>query len=263
MIPETILQPQLKVTRKMQLIDYSVLFTSFSAGLLGSGHCFGMCGGIATGLGSLFGSQHPSGKKRDGQGMSLVSSALLFNLGRLLSYAILGLLSAWLLAQAGNVLNAPRWSILLRLLTALMIFLIGLQFLFNWQLLAWVERAGAGVWKAILPIAMRASRLPGGTGRLALGLCWGLLPCGLVYSILLTAATGGTALSGALIMLAFGLGTLPAMLGMSMAAPTLAVFLHDRWARKFLGIAMILLATLSVSLMFIRSQSHSLHAAGM
>ncbi len=236
------------------LIDFGVLFTVFMAGLLGSGHCFGMCGGIATGLGGISKPIPGVGLKRP-----QALSALLFNLGRLLSYAILGLISAWILAQVGEVLNVPEWGKVLRLATALMILLIGLQFLFNWQLLSVIERGGAKVWKLILPIAVHASSLSGGSGRLLLGLCWGLLPCGLVYSILLTAAAAGAPLSGALVMFVFGLGTLPSMLGMSLAAPTLAVFLSDRWARRLMGAAMVLLAVLSVILIVIHSQAESEH----
>jgi sulfite exporter TauE/SafE len=230
-----------------QLIDISALFTALFAGILGSGHCFGMCGGIAAGLGSLPG--HDAGKPQ-------FQSALLFNLGRILSYTVLGLISAWILLQAGQLLNVPEWSIILRLVTALMILLIGLQFLFNWQLLAGIERAGARLWKLVLPLAVKASSLPGGSGRLLLGLCWGLLPCGLVYSILLTAAAAGSPLAGAGVMFAFGLGTLPSMLGMSLAAPTLAAILSDQWTRRLMGIAMILLAVLSVSLIVVHSQGH-------
>jgi len=241
------------------LFDVGVLFTVFMAGLLGSGHCFGMCGGIATGLGSIGSPTSGKGLKR-----SQAVSALLFNLGRLLSYAALGMISAWILVQAGEVLNLPQWGMVLRLATSLMIFLIGLQFLFNWQLLSVIERAGAKVWKLILPIAVRASSLPGGSGRLLLGLCWGLLPCGLVYSILLTAAAAGAPLSGALVMFVFGLGTLPSMLGMSLAAPALAVLLSDRWTRRLMGAAMVLLAVLSVVMIVVHSQqtesAHQQHA---
>ena len=61
-------------------------------------------------------------------------------------------------------------------------------------------------------------------------------------------------------MLAFGLGTLPSMLGMSLAAPALAALLSDQWTRKLMGTAMILLAVLSVSLMAVHSQSrHEQH----
>ena len=238
----------------MQVLDLSVLITAFFVGLLGSGHCFGMCGGIAAGLGSLPGSS-PDGAETKPS----ARSALLFNFGRILSYAVLGLVSAWILGGVGQVLNVPRWSMLLRFLTALMIFLIGVQFLFNWQTLAFIERAGAKIWKRILPIAVRAGRLPGGSGRLLLGLCWGLLPCGLVYSVLLTASASGSAISGAGVMFAFGLGTIPSMLGMSLAAPALAAMLSDRWTRKLMGVAMILLAVLSVTLMVMRMQAPGGH----
>jgi sulfite exporter TauE/SafE len=241
------------------VLDMSALLTAFFVGLLGSGHCFGMCGGIAAGLGSLTVNQGSEGKIKH-----RFMSAFLFNLGRILSYAALGLISATLLAALGKVLNVPQWSMLLRFITALMIFLIGVQFLFNWQTLAGIERVGARVWKHVLPVAVKASSLPGGTGRLLLGLCWGLLPCGLVYSVILTASAAGSGVSGATVMFAFGLGTLPSMLGMSLAAPALAAMLSDQWTKKLMGAALILLAVISVSLMVIRMQGrgdHQHHAA--
>ena len=236
------------------ILDASALFTAFFVGLLGSGHCFGMCGGIAAGLGSI--SVHTEGSEGS---KPRATSAILFNFGRILSYAALGLIAALILSRVGEVLNVPQWSMILRLLTALMIFLIGLQFLFNLQTLAGIERAGAKVWKYVLPVAVRASSLPGGSGRLLLGLCWGLLPCGLVYSVLLTASAANSPVSGALVMLAFGVGTLPSMLGMSLAAPALAAVLSDKWTRKLMGTALILLAVLSVSLMIIHMQAKNEH----
>jgi sulfite exporter TauE/SafE len=236
------------------VLDMSALLTAFFVGLLGSGHCFGMCGGIAAGLGSLTVNQGSEGHVKH-----RFTSAFLFNLGRILSYAALGLISATLLAGLGKVLNVPQWSMLLRFITALMIFLIGLQFLFNWQTLAGIERIGAKVWKHVLPVAVKASSLPGGSGRLLLGLCWGLLPCGLVYSVILTASAAGSAVSGATVMLVFGLGTLPSMLGMSLAAPALAAMLSDQWTKKLMGAALILLAVISVSLMVIRMQGRGGH----
>ena len=236
------------------VIDISALLTAFFVGLLGSGHCFGMCGGIAAGLGSVsVRSETQPGAKPH------ASSAFLFNLGRILSYALLGLISAWILSKAGAALNVPKWGMILRLLTTLMIFLIGLQFLFNWQLLGSIERVGAKVWKLVLPVAVRASSMPGGTGRLLLGLCWGFLPCGLVYSVLLTASAAGSPFAGAVVMLAFGLGTLPSMLGMSLAAPALSALLSDQWTKKLMGAALILLAVLSVLLMTINMKSKHQH----
>ena len=98
-------------------IDPAVLSTAFLAGLLGSGHCFGMCGGIAAGLGAM------------SRGRGAVP-ALQFNLARLASYAMLGLISAGILGGLSGIAQTGRW---LRLLTALMIFLIGLRFLFDFR----------------------------------------------------------------------------------------------------------------------------------
>lgn len=223
------------------VMDVTILMTALLAGLLGSGHCFGMCGGIAVGLGNL-------AKKG-------YLSALLFNLGRLLSYALLGAFSAWLLASVGGALNVPQWGLILRLMTAAMILPIGLQFLFGWQFLGFVERAGARVWKKVLPLAVKASAMPGGAGRLLLGLCWGLLPCGLVYSVFLTASSTGNVATGAIVMLAFGVGTLPSMLGMSLAAPALSRILADKWTRKLMGAALVLLAVLSISLLLVHQMA--------
>lgn len=241
-------------------IDIPALMTAFLVGLLGSGHCFGMCGGIAAGLGTI----PVQGSSCDvGEARPHWSSACLFNLGRILTYAFLGLTGAWLLGGAGEMLNVPRWSMILRALTAVMIFMIGLQFLFNFKTLALIERGGVKIWNKVLPVAVKATSLPGGTGRLLVGLCWGFLPCGLVYSVLLTASAASSAVSGAVVMLAFGLGTVPAMLGMGLAAPALVALLNDRWARKLLGVALILLAVLSVALMVARmqgaGQGHDMH----
>lgn len=244
------------------LIDISALLTAFLVGLLGSGHCFGMCGGIAAGLGTL-----PVHGEDGEQTQPRFSSALLFNFGRIVSYTLLGLLSAWILGGAGEMLSIPKWSMILRLVTALMIFLIGLQFLFNWQTLAIIERGGAKIWNRVLPLAVRAAKMPGGSGRLAVGLCWGLLPCGLVYSVLLTASAAPEPLAGGIIMFAFGVGTLPSMLGMGLAAPALAALLNDRWTRRLMGAALVLLAVLSVSLMVIKMQGstgeHSMQHHGL
>jgi sulfite exporter TauE/SafE len=215
------------------MTEFAVLTTALMAGLLGSGHCFGMCGGIAGSLGML-----------TGQGGRRTSffAAMMFNLGRIGGYAILGAFGGWLLAGTGEMLAVPGWSRWLRIVTAALILLVGLRFLFDWRSLDQIERLGTGVWKRIMPLAMKASALPGSMGRLALGICWGFLPCGLVYTVLLTAASTGKALNGAMVMLVFGAGTLPAMLGLTLAAPTLDSILKDKTFRRFIGLGLVILA---------------------
>lgn len=216
----------------MNGFDPAVLTTAFLAGLLGSGHCFGMCGGIAGSLGALSGLGQ--------RGMSL--PALQFNLGRLAGYAVLGALAGGILGAAGEIVALKPLGKWLRALTALMVLLIGLRFLFDWRGLDRLERAGARLWRRIMPLAVRVSQRHDWIGRVGLGVCWGFLPCGLVYTVLLTAASTGQALTGALTMAAFGAGTLPAMIGMTLAAPALGQFLSDRLVRRIVGFGLVVLA---------------------
>ena len=218
----------------MAWLDPAVLSTAFLAGLLGSGHCFGMCGGIAAGLGAM------------SRGRAFMP-ALQFNLARLVSYAVLGLVAATVLGGVSGLMPWARW---LRLLTALMIMMIGLKFLFNFRGIEFIERGGAGLWKKILPFALKAGNRQDWIGRLLLGFCWGFVPCGLVYTVLMTAASTANPVSGAVTMLAFGAGTLPAMLGLTAAAPAMATFLEDRTVRRVIGFALVVLAVWTVVMMW-------------
>ena len=186
-----------------------MLVTVFVAGLLGSTHCVAMCGGIATALGA----------PRSGAGAR--SLPLLYQLGRIGSYGIGGALVGALGAAAGLGLALARWSEVLRLATALIVVVIGLDIaLGSGQRARWLrapERLGAMLWRRVAPAARRALPAAPGARALALGLLWGWLPCGLVYSALLAAAVAGSVAGGAATMIAFGLGTLPAMVGLSFA----------------------------------------------
>ena len=216
----------------MNPLDPAIWVTAFLAGLLGSGHCFGMCGGIAGSLGALTGTNN----------RSIALPALQFNLGRLLGYALLGALAGGILGAAGEIMALKPLGKWLRALTALMVLLIGLRFLFGWRGLDLIEKGGAGLWRRIMPLAVRISQRHDWIGRLGLGVCWGFLPCGLVYTVLITAASTGHAAAGAVTMIAFGMGTLPAMLGLTLAAPALSVFLGDRFVRRIVGFSLVVLA---------------------
>jgi len=213
--------------------DPAVMVAAFMAGLLGSGHCFGMCGGIAGSLGALSG-----GTDR----RSLFLPALQFNLGRLLGYAVLGAVAAGFVGAAGEIMALKPIGRWLRLLTAVMVLLIGLRFMVDWRGLDLIEKGGAGLWRRIMPLATRISQRHDWIGRTGLGVLWGFLPCGLVYTVLMTAASTGQAAAGALTMFAFGLGTAPAMLGLTVAAPALATFLSDRLVRRIVGFSLVVLA---------------------
>lgn len=170
----------------------------FLVGLLGGSHCVGMCGGIVGAL-SL---QAP-------QGRMALSVQLAYNLGRIASYTAAGMLAGALAQIVGELLPLQR---ALYLVASLMLVAMGIYLLGMTQSLAWLEKRGQLVWRRIQPFTARFLPVRGAAQALPLGILWGWLPCGLVYSALTTALASGSAGKGALLMLAFGLGTLPNLL---------------------------------------------------
>ena len=226
-----------------------VLAAAFVTGFLGSAHCVGMCGGIS----GLFAVSASVTSLR-----AQMPKAITYNLGRLLSYAILGALVALLGKTTVGVI--PRITAPVRLASGILIILVGLQLAFGWRILAPLESAGAKIWKRIAPAAKGLVPVETMTQALGLGLIWGWLPCGLVYSVLLLAATTTETVSGALVMIAFGLGTMPAMLATGMSASKLAQFMSGKRLGAGLLIILIGIATIAMPVMKLSgSQEHSGH----
>jgi uncharacterized protein len=170
----------------------------FLVGLLGGTHCVGMCGGIVGALSMGVPARW--------------SMHLAYNAGRILSYAIAGALAGALGAASLTLDGQAPVRLALYLLANLMLVALGLYLLGVTRALAFTERAGQHLWRHIQPLTRRF--LPATTVLQAfpLGILWGWLPCGLVYSALATALSAGSPGQGALLMLAFGLGTLPNLL---------------------------------------------------
>ena len=213
----------------------AALTTAFLAGLLGSAHCLGMCGGLS-GLFAL----HSSVRGLQRQ----LPMALVYNTGRLASYAVLG----FAVAAVGSRFAAltPAVGKPVRLIAGAVIILIGLQIAFNFRALGFLERMGSIAWLRISPFAGRLLPVNSLPRALGLGLLWGLIPCGLVYSVLLVAATSANATDGALIMLAFGAGTTPAMLLTGLGAARLAQLMQDRRTRLGAGLLIVMLGILTL-----------------
>jgi sulfite exporter TauE/SafE len=170
----------------------------FLVGLLGGTHCVGMCGGIvgALSLGAP----------------ARWSMHLAYNAGRIFSYGLAGAIAGALGAASMAMDGQTPIRLFLYLLANLMLVALGFYLLGVTRALAFSERFGQNLWRHIQPLTRRF--LPARTVAQAfpLGLLWGWLPCGLVYSALATALTAGSAERGALLMLSFGLGTLPNLL---------------------------------------------------
>ena len=204
-----------------------LLLSAFVLGLLGGGHCLGMCGGLMGALTLAI----PAAQR--GRRLRLL---LAYNLGRILSYAAAGLL----LGLAGWALRNSPAALLLRVLAALLLIGMGLYLAGWWSGLTRVEALGRGLWRHLQPVASRLLPVSSLPRALLLGALWGWLPCGLVYSTLLWSASQGSAPESALLMLAFGLGTWPVLLATGLAAERMTQLLRQRGVRMAGGLLVIL-----------------------
>jgi uncharacterized protein len=180
------------------------IFAAFVAGAAGSVHCLAMCGGLSGALGM----RARRGAATAGRAFA---HSLTYQVGRIFSYSIAGALVG---AFGGMLLAAfqiDRMVIIFRVLAGLVLVLAAIGVLFKWRPLAGLERLGAHLWQHVAPAA-RALPATDLRGSLLLGMIWGWLPCGLIYSMLLVAALAGGPLQGAATMFSFGLGTAPAVL---------------------------------------------------
>jgi sulfite exporter TauE/SafE len=193
---------------------------AFVMGLASSGHCFAMCGALAGALGM---------RARAAAGPA--PSALLYQVGRLGGYAIAGAVCGALGATLQAVLDMTSLIVTLRVMAGLVLVLAGVRLFCRWNAFAGLERLGATLWLRLQPLIHRSARIEGARRALVLGLLWGWLPCGLVYSMLLFSALTARAFDGAAVMLAFGLGTLPAMLTSTWLAAEVQQWLARRSLR--------------------------------
>jgi sulfite exporter TauE/SafE len=181
------------------------IFAVFLVGLLGGVHCLGMCGSIV----GIFTAQVPQKNSR-------WPFHLAYSSGRIASYAVAGMLVG-AIGQAGMVMrDAVPIQHILFALSSLMLIVLGLYLAGLWGAVRRLEQMGAGLWKHLQPFTTKLLPVNTVPRALGLGALWGWLPCGLVYSVLITALASGSAMQGALIMAAFGLGTLPNLLAIGL-----------------------------------------------
>ena len=211
----------------------SLAAAAFAAGLLGGVHCAGMCGGIVASLSAS--SRGPA-----------LPRQLAFNGGRIAAYATAG-------AIFGTVGSAFQWGALQQAQVALFISANVLMIFLGLYVAGWgravlrLESAGGAAWRAIEPLRRRFFPVDSTLKALGAGAVWGWVPCGLVYSMLALALASGDALSGAAVMLAFGLGTLPNLLAAGFAAQRILAIRRYPWVRRTAGVAIIALAAVGLA----------------
>jgi len=222
---------------------------AFIVGLMGAGHCLGMCGGIASAL--SFGIKDASFYKR----MSVIFT---YNLGRIFSYVLIGMvfgvLGYYFAAYNSQLTVIP----LLRIVAAVMLVLMGFYIAGWWRILAVLERIGNTLWRRIQPVASKLLPVRNKKSAFLLGIVWGWLPCGLVYSVLVLAMAKARPLDAGLTMLAFGLGTMPAVFAGGVAAERLQQLVQKSGVRSIMGFALICFGawTLIIALQHSTHQHH-------
>ena len=213
-----------------------LFLAAFLAGFFGSTHCLGMCGAIVV----LFEQEHSPGMNR-------WLRRILYNLGRLSFYALLGVIAG----AAGAVIVATAGArtalIILRLVAGLLVIAIGLNLAFNWNFTRFLESAGGAVWKRLSPLARYVLPVETPTRAIAAGFLWGALPCGLVYSAVAIAATSGGPVSGAALMLSFWLGTVPALVLAGASAEKLQRWKSRALFRRTAGAMVIVIGVLALA----------------
>lgn len=201
------------------------IISVFLVGLLGGTHCVGMCGGIVGALSLQLPNQAPQWRFH-----------LAYSTGRIASYVLVGAIAGAAGASSlllANILPVKQALYLLAnlLLVALGLYLAGLS-----SLVLRLEGIGAGVWQRLQPFSRKLLPVTSVPQALALGALWGWVPCGLVYSMLISALASGSAVGGGTLMLAFGLGTLPNLLAMGYFARQLKDFMQNRSVRLAAGL---------------------------
>jgi sulfite exporter TauE/SafE len=211
----------------------SSLITAFLVGLLGGVHCVGMCGGIVSTL--------TMGLPRSVRG-SLAAQLpfqLAYNAGRVAGYTLAGALAGALGTLMLRAIPLQQAQRVLFGLAAVFMIALGLYLGGWWPGLAWLERAGVPLWRRLEPLGRRMLPVRSPWQALGLGLVWAWIPCGLVYSILIWSVSAGSAGRGAALMLAFGVGTLPNLLGISLLAGAAARLGEQGWMRRGAGLLVL------------------------
>jgi len=207
----------------------SSYFAAFLAGLLGGVHCVGMCGGIVGAL--TFSVQQD---KRQ-QPKIILPFLLAYNSGRLLSYSIAGGLLGGISMLASNLIAMQSIQAVLQFIAALLMLALGFYLAGWWHGISRIEQLGSQLWKNIEPYSRRFIPVQTLSQAFFLGIFWGWLPCGLVYTLLFWAISSASVIKGSLIMLSFGLGTLPTLLAIGIFAASLSVFVRNKWVRYIAG----------------------------
>jgi sulfite exporter TauE/SafE len=210
-----------------------ILISVFLMGFLGGVHCLGMCGGVVAMLTASLDPEVKSNPKK------VALFHLNYNLGRVLSYVLMGAIFGLLGALLTQSLQMDVIDKSLRIFSGVLMIMVGL-YIAGWSSgIQILEKIGAKFWAILQPLTKRFLPIRNLKSAFFTGLLWGGIPCGLVYGALSFSIISGSAAQGAMIMLAFGLGTLPSLLLMASLSTQLTRFVQKPMIRKASGLMIV------------------------
>jgi len=215
-------------------VDYPLVL-AFVVGFFSTAHCLSMCGSIMGALTLSLPSEVRGGMSR------FLLFVLLYNLGRISIYVVLGVAAGFTGQLLGDGLDGTAWRQVASVIAAVTIILIGL-YLTGW--VPWLrnmDRLGGGLWRLVEPFGRRLLPVRTPTAALLAGLVWGWLPCGLVYYALILALPLSDPVMSGLFMLAFGFGTMPVMVATGVFAGWLSRLGRNVRLRQVAGVLVILM----------------------
>ncbi len=227
-------------------------FAAFMLGFWGSLHCVGMCGGIVGVLNNSLANKNDNGWRFQ----------FAYNFGRIFSYSIAGGIAAFIGSSVFTLINPDYAHRIGLMLSGLFLIAFGLYLSGWWLGLTWIERKGAVLWQRISPMTKKFIPVKHFHQALCLGMLWGWLPCGLVYSALVWTFTLPGITQGAIHMTAFGLGTLPMLLLMSGAAEKISGLAKSNRIRKAAGVLVIVFGVFTFIGVTPMHSSHDHHNHG-
>lgn len=233
--------------------DLLLLGGALLSGFMGSAHCALMCGGIATGFSAT------RGASRSSTPAAAWLAALEPNLGRILGYAVAGAIAGGLGHGIVSAAQLPSLALAARAAAGAVLIIAALRLFDRKGRLSFL-RAPGFLWNRWLSPLRRHLPAGGHVGRVAGGMLWGWLPCGLSATVLLAAWLQASSLHGALLMLAFGAGTLPAMVPLTWSGARLGQRLQQGPARLALATLILVAGLITVLAPWLAHVPH-LHAA--
>jgi sulfite exporter TauE/SafE len=218
----------------------SSLLVALLMGLFSSLHCIGMCGSI---IGSLTFSLSPEIRQDKKRLLPFIFS---YNAGRITSYAVAGALAGLVEVLVTLPLGEAHGHRLLQIISALIMTGAGLYIGGWFPRFAYIEKLGLHIWRRIEPYGRKLIPVKDCRHAYLFGMVWGWIPCGLVYAALALTIASGSVLQSSLTMIAFGLGTLPAVMGVGVMISVLTRLASMKRFKQIVGMIMITLALFSV-----------------